>query len=255
MRATARQYLKQHGRRAVGEPYVGKRLKRRWVRSRLPEIRPAQVIDVGSEDASFTYWFADRWPQAQITALDIDPDIVAACQAVSDRRYAGRVRFVCGEIGELPAASADVVIAFDVLEHVVDDRGLVAEIGRVLRPRGLLLVHVPAERYVDVAGVVHWVADEDAWMVTEGHVRAGYSPEALTRLVRSAGFEVLTVERWNRRWSARAFVAYHKLEHPAMLRLFSLPITDACAMLDRRRPEDEGNTVWLVARPNLPTLP
>ncbi|NJP06512.1 MAG: class I SAM-dependent methyltransferase [Chloroflexaceae bacterium] len=46
---------------------------------------------------------------------------------------------------ELPLASAslDVVVSFQVIEHVLDDRLFVAEAYRVLRPGGLLLVSTP----------------------------------------------------------------------------------------------------------------
>jgi SAM-dependent methyltransferase len=41
-------------------------------------------------------------------------------------------------------ASFDVVTAFDLIEHVADDRALIAEAWRVLRPGGFLLATVPA---------------------------------------------------------------------------------------------------------------
>ncbi len=53
-----------------------------------------------------------------------------------------------GTIGEdlpFPAASADAVVMFDVLEHVVDPRATLAEIARILKPRGLFHLALPLE--------------------------------------------------------------------------------------------------------------
>ena len=47
-----------------------------------------------------------------------------------------------------PDESFDLVTAFDVLEHLDDDRAGLAEIRRVLRPAGHLLLTVPAYRFL-----------------------------------------------------------------------------------------------------------
>jgi hypothetical protein len=46
----------------------------------------------------------------------------------------------------------------------------------------------------------------------------------------------------------RAFSLYMRVERFVPLRLLTIPFTDLAAVLDRRRPADEGNTVWLHAR-------
>jgi len=62
-----------------------------------------------------------------------------------------RTRFTSDEIVEgsataipLPANAVDCVTALDVLEHIADDRGAAAEILRVLRPGGEVVITVPA---------------------------------------------------------------------------------------------------------------
>jgi SAM-dependent methyltransferase len=67
-------------------------------------------------------------------------------------------------------------LAFEVLEHVEDDTGLLGEIARVVRPRGLLVLSTPIH-----AGM--WSPLDDAC----GHVRRD-APDVLFDKVRSAGF-------------------------------------------------------------------
>lgn len=89
----------------------------------------------------------------------------------------------------LPFASDsfDRVIASEVLEHIIDDRGALAEFARVLRPGGVLAVTVPA-----------WLAESVCWRLSEdyhapkavgGHVRI-YSRPVLTARLGNAGFRL-----------------------------------------------------------------
>ena len=83
---------------------------------------------------------------------------------------------VRAEADHLPLrdGSVDAVLALDVLEHV-DDRAVLAEAARVLRPGGLLVVSVPAYPWL-------WSRrDEDA-----GHLRRYGRPE-LERVLKDAG--------------------------------------------------------------------
>ena len=45
---------------------------------------------------------------------------------------------------DLPAAGADVIYTFNVLEHIEDDGAVLAELFLALKPGGLLVVYVPA---------------------------------------------------------------------------------------------------------------
>ncbi|PYQ13271.1 MAG: methyltransferase type 11 [Acidobacteria bacterium] len=82
-----------------------------------------------------------------------------------------------------PDASFDCVTSFDVLYHrwVADDRAAVAEMARVLRPGGVLLVRVPALKML-------WGAHDEAV-----HSRHRYTPGEVKALLGGAGLEVVRV--------------------------------------------------------------
>ncbi|BAX91702.1 class I SAM-dependent methyltransferase [Mycobacterium shigaense] len=76
----------------------------------------------------------------RVVAVDYDAAAVAHVQA----RYP-RVEVMRANLAELPLpdASVDVVVNFQVIEHLWDQGQFVAECARVLRPSGLLMVSTP----------------------------------------------------------------------------------------------------------------
>src|SRR6202451_508665 len=76
----------------------------------------------------------------RVTALDYDEATVAHVRARSPR-----VQVRHANLTELPLAdgSVDVVVNFQVIEHLWDQARFVSECARVLRPSGLLMVSTP----------------------------------------------------------------------------------------------------------------
>ncbi|MGI5214170.1 class I SAM-dependent methyltransferase [Plantactinospora sp. CA-290183] len=85
----------------------------------------------------------------------------------------------------LDSASLDLVVAFDILEHVDEDHLAAAEIRRTLRPGGTALIAVPCDMRL-------WSAHD----VAVGHVRR-YDRRTLTEVVEKAGLVVDEVWSWN----------------------------------------------------------
>jgi SAM-dependent methyltransferase len=114
--------------------------------------------------------------------VDISDDALRFC----------RVRGVASAKASLLAlpfadAAFDCVTSFDVLYHrwIEDDRAAVAELTRVLRPGGLLLVRVPALRAL-------WGAHDEAV-----HSRHRYTRGEVKALLLSAGLEVVRASYGN----------------------------------------------------------
>jgi SAM-dependent methyltransferase len=77
-----------------------------------------------------------------------------------------------------PDDSFDAVLAFEVIEHVDDDTGLLGEMARVSRPGGVLVLSTPVHATM-------WSPLDEAC----GHVRRD-EPQILFDKVRAAGFEI-----------------------------------------------------------------
>ncbi len=128
--------------------------------------RSARVLDVGSADGPSARWLHG---DHQRVAVDMDPRGLTAG------------RDVCASALRLPFADEtfDVAAAFDVIEHCEPESVAVAELARVLRPGGRLLVSVPAY----------------AWAWSDHDVRAGhhrrYTRARLVAALEGAGLDVV----------------------------------------------------------------
>src|SRR6478752_4678071 len=116
----------------------------------------------------------------RVTGLDYDEATVAHVRA----RYP-RVDIRHGNLAELPLAdeSVDVVVNFQVIEHLWDQGQFVSECFRVLRPGGVFLVSTPNR--------ITFSPGRDT-PLNPFHTRELNAAE-LTELLEQAGFEVTTM--------------------------------------------------------------
>jgi SAM-dependent methyltransferase len=133
-----------------------------------------EVLDAGAGQGSLSTKLVELG--FEVTSSDASP----AAVAVLENRLSSPV--VRADVSSLPfdEESFDAVILGEVLEHVEDDRGALAEVARVLRPGGVLALSVPANPKL--------FGSSDVWA---GHVRRYRRPE-LIEACTAAGF---TVER------------------------------------------------------------
>ena len=113
------------------------------VRARLLErldlirLEPRRVLDVGCGTGGALPSLAARFPTAELCAVDLAP---AMARAAADR--APTARTLCADGAALPFADASFELVFCnlMLQWEDDPRPTLAEIRRVLAPRGLLLL-------------------------------------------------------------------------------------------------------------------
>jgi SAM-dependent methyltransferase len=112
----------------------------------LPDWREKQILDVGCGTGAILKRLGN--PERNV-GIDLAPEAISFCR----QRGLDNVRQ--GDICALPFedASFDAVICSSVLYHewVADVAGAVREMHRVLRPDGVLVVNVPAFRFLHSA--------------------------------------------------------------------------------------------------------
>jgi len=107
---------------------------RRWVAGR-------EVLDVACGEGYGTALLARD--AASVVGVDVSAKAIAHAQSV----YANvsNARFECASCTKLPLADAsvDVAVTFETIEHIEGQEAFLAELARVLRPSGLLVLSCP----------------------------------------------------------------------------------------------------------------
>jgi SAM-dependent methyltransferase len=151
----------------AGRQAMLRRLWRRHVRGRC------RVLDVGCGTGHTMRKLSDlgHW----VVGMDARPEGLREL-----RRTWPKANVIQALAPHLPIADQtfDVVLMLDVLEHT-DDDALLEQVRRVLRPRGWLILCVPALPWL-------WSYRDEA----AGHLRR-YARAQLRRLLAGAGFEAL----------------------------------------------------------------
>ncbi len=113
--------------------------------------------------------------------IEQSPEAVELCrERISDAGLNDRLSVDTQDLFTLDAQGEyDLAIAYEVLEHIEDDRGALLALHRLLKPDGYLLISVPAH-------MRKWGAI-DVWA---GHVRR-YERDELQSKINEAGFDLL----------------------------------------------------------------
>jgi glycosyltransferase involved in cell wall biosynthesis len=160
----------------------------RWLHDRFEAWLGSRVLEVGSGVGNQTRFFADK---ERVVASDIEPhyvrELLNRFEKQSNVRVASfRFPLTAEDHADLERERIDTIVCLNVLEHIEDDAGTLADFLGVLQPGGHLALLVPA------LPALYGTLDENL-----RHYRR-YEKGALATLVARAGFAVEMVRYLNR---------------------------------------------------------
>lgn len=170
------------GRTGTTLPPLTIKAQLRWelVRPLVEDLRPVSIIEIGVGEGAMSTRLAMIAPGAFV-GCELD--------GRSWRKAVLRVEPLGARIHhmaleELDPEPADLLCAFEVLEHLEDDAAALRTWRRYVRPGGTLLLSVPADQSR------FGPSDRQA-----GHHRR-YDPPVLQSLLESSGFTGVTIQRY-----------------------------------------------------------
>lgn len=229
-------------------------LRSRYVARELARLKaarfsPAAILDAGSGFGQYSFRLSRVFPDARIIGLDVKQDLVDSGNRFAARAGLNQVSFVVGDLLNLGYSSQfDLALSVDVLEHIEEDRRVLANIAKALKPGGLFILTTP-----------YWDGSPNTPFVGE-HVRPGYTRDETREKLAQAGLELtqftITYGPWgnvawrllqkgpmswlaNRAWMAPLVGFYF---------LVAYPVAWFFMQMDMRSRNRDGGGILAVAR-------
>jgi SAM-dependent methyltransferase len=152
----------------------------RFLEAAAALTRGADVLEIGTGTGGMLHALLQRGLRAR--GVEINPALIA-----DSRKWYGElpVQAVTGVTLPFQDATFDVVLSFDVLEHIKDSDEHLAEVSRVLRPGGRYLIQTPSKWPNTVFETIRWKSFT-RWR--DDHC-ALHTPDQLRRRLDAHGFD------------------------------------------------------------------
>ena len=169
----------------------------------LPD-RMDRVLEIGCGAGATMKWIRSHHTVQNAVGIEMVPEMAKRAASVFDSILSGNV-----ETMDLPEGRFDLIIALDVLEHLVDPWSVVRRLHVLLSPGGMIVASIPNIGHFSVAGPLlsrgRWNYAEDG-LLDRTHLRF-FTRQTAVDLLTCSGLvadKIVTVQRGPKFRSATA---------------------------------------------------
>ena len=163
---------------------------------RLLDLKHASsLVDMGCGNGAFAIAAARAHPNCRVWAFDALESAVAECRIAAADLPPDQFHTGVASAQSLPLedASADRLLCRAVLHHVRDASAVYAEMARLLKPGGLLLLQAPCNYWQKPFGALI----SDLYMIMDdSHRRTYHQPGEIITGLSHAGFAMESAQCW-----------------------------------------------------------
>jgi 2-polyprenyl-3-methyl-5-hydroxy-6-metoxy-1,4-benzoquinol methylase len=210
-----------------------------WLKKRLPvTFEDKSMLDVGCGSGAFTFGAAIRGYSS--LGLSWDKRNQSIAQERAEILNLKNAKFEVCDVRQLDQQKIyidkfDVVINFENIEHILNDKKLILDIEKCLKPGGKFYMTTPNFYYIPMTK-----EDNGPFSKFEdgGHVRRGYTKQMLIELCDAAGLKIEEISYCSGFFSQKTTFLFRKLSNINFLFAwaFILPIRPFIPILDKFLP-------------------
>lgn len=249
--------MRRQAYRLIGEIHIPGRIRNNHVFRAIKSLRlpdaGVSLLDAGTGRGDIALHCARWFPQWRVHGIDLETERVERCRTAARALALGNASFSQGNLLEIDAhAQYDLITNTDVLEHIEDDRRVMANFARALRPGGYLLLTFPSVPQRKHLRLVAWRERRIGFSPADiGHVRPGYSPDLINGLAREVGLEPVRTQWTYGPFGNLAhdlfFVLGDSKPNPAVFAA-ALPLLLTLSFLELRTPIKRGSGLLAIVR-------
>ncbi len=146
-------------------------------------IRNGNLMEFGSGFGTFCDLAQACGEFNAVIAVEPTPEMAEACKERGLTVISKRIE----EIGSGDVPVPDLIVAFEVIEHLFDPESVLAKCHQLLRPGGLIVLSCPNGMGFDIS-----VLKEKSLAIDVEHVNL-FNPESLEMMLQAKGFDVLDI--------------------------------------------------------------
>jgi SAM-dependent methyltransferase len=170
------------------------RYRLRLIRRLLHDAGRGCLVEIGCGNGVHLFPLARDFDT--VIGTDLSPRMIAAAEAVRDGHpYGKRVRLAAESaerLSSVPDDVADVVLCVGAFEHMLDQRGVLREVKRVLKPGGAFVCLAANGGYVWHTRLAPWLGIETRHLSTDRFP----SGDEWRVLLRESGLKPAAVGSW-----------------------------------------------------------
>ena len=118
---------------------------RREIEPLLPKS-PNRILEVGAGAGGTLKWLKTIYPEAETTAVELNPDLLDELKQNVDVAVIGQIDETFTEL-----KTYDLILLLDVLEHLPDSTTTLRKLSKLLEPGGQVIVSVPNIAHLSVS--------------------------------------------------------------------------------------------------------
>ncbi len=172
---------------AVGIPHIGLRGRahaiidyfNKNISQKQKTKKKIKILDAGCGPGLYGTYFALKGHN--VTSLDLDSEKIQAAREINQKAGCEST-FIEGDLCDLKFEDNffDIIICSDVIEHIPNDTKAMKELGRVLKPKGLMLLTTTGNNTFT-----------KKYQKTFEHERAGYDSKEYNDLLNETGLKLV----------------------------------------------------------------
>jgi trans-aconitate 2-methyltransferase len=127
--------------------------------SRINQIEPESIIDIGCGPGNSTQVLANRWPKSKITGLDSSTAMIRKAK----QDYPDQEWIVADALTYKPEIKYDIIFSNAAIQWIPDHEKLLTKFYEILTDNGIIAFQIPLFWDMPLGKIINNTAKDDRW--------------------------------------------------------------------------------------------